>query len=387
MTQHKRILLSVGTRPEIIKMAPLYLELKKRGLSPLLLHTGQHDEMAKTLYTLWGITPDFEIELQRKPRGEHTCDLSSLSALLLEKISRVLLKANPDMVLVHGDTSTALATALAAFYQKRQIVHVEAGLRSGDEHHPFPEEKNRILIAQLAHVHFPPTKRAQKNLLREGIASDTIHMVGNTIVQATHLGAEMLENKGIMPPIVTTLSSQITNKKMVLVTAHRRENHGEGISNIAQAIATLLANNPDMVVVWPVHPNPVVKQHVQAMVANLPATSQARLHLTDPLDYPTLLWVLKNAWMVLTDSGGIQEEAVALQVPVLVLRETTERPEVIEAGAGLLVGTQVDNIVRTVGELQADSARYQSMRTSSNPFGDDLVAARICDILFGEMNI
>ena len=376
-----RILISVGTRPEIIKMVPVYFELQKRGLSPLWLHTGQHDEMARFLYKFWGITPDYEIELQRKPRDKNDCDLALLTALLLEKISRVLLEAKPDIVMVHGDTSTALATALAAFYQKRRIVHVEAGLRSGDEHHPFPEEKNRILIAQLAHMHFTPTVRSKDNLAGEGIASPTIHMVGNTIVQAIHLGAQMLDAKGIESPIITTLSRQALGKRMILVTAHRRENHGAGISNISQAVATLLANNPDLMVVWPIHPNPVVKERVGEVADNLPASSRARLHLTDPLDYPSLLWVLKHSWMVLTDSGGIQEEAVSLQVPLLVLRETTERPEVIDTGAGILVGTDVDRIVKTFEEVQADASCYQKMRVSDNPFGDDLVAARICDIM------
>jgi UDP-N-acetylglucosamine 2-epimerase len=421
MKSNPRILLSVGTRPEIIKMAPIYLELKQRGVAPLWLHTGQHDEMAQELYRLWQITPDYNIVLRRNVETVRSCDLASLSALLLEKTSSVLLEADPDVVMVHGDTSSALVMALAAFYQKRRIAHVESGLRSGNEYHPFPEEKNRMLIAQLAHMHFAPTIRAKKNLLAEGIAKSTIHMVGNTIVQATKLGAAMLNDASVKPmnvhavniqspekrlimhvvnttyigvanlskvtkksTIVDTLAHQIEGKSLLLVTAHRRENHDEGIANIARAVLELIKMNDDMIVVWPMHPNPKVQAKIKQIFSGLSIELLTRLHLTESLAYPTLLWILKHAWMVLTDSGGIQEEAVALRVPVLVLRETTERPEVIETGAGLLVGTDTNNIVHTVSELTKYSKRYQKMRASKNPFGDDLVAKRICDIILKE---
>ncbi len=396
MSTSTRILMSVGTRPEIIKMAPVYLELKERGVAPMWLHTGQHDDMAQELYKLWKITPDFNIELQRQPADPTNCDLSMLTALLLEKTSRVLIEANPSIVMVHGDTSSALAMALAAFYRKLTIAHIEAGLRSGDEYHPFPEEKNRMLITQLAHLHFAPTINSEANLLREGIAKEHIHTVGNTIVQATQMGAGMLSQMyvksasmgtkathhiGIQPSIITTLASQIQGKRLVLVTAHRRENHGEGISNIAQALIELLKSNEDMVVVWPMHPNPKVQNSIKTIFAHAPESLMERVHLTQPLGYSSLLWILKNAWITLTDSGGIQEEAVALNVPVLVLRETTERPEVVESGAGLLVGTNIQTIIDTVHQIHQDNARYLRMRSANNPFGDHLVAKRICDVV------
>lgn len=396
MNTKPRILISVGTRPEIIKMAPVYFELKNRGVEPLLLHTGQHDDMAQQLYKLWNITPDYCIELQRKALDPKICDLSALTSLLLEKTSGILMEAKPSMVMVHGDTSSALAMGLAAFYRQLKIAHVESGLRSSNEYHPFPEEKNRMLIAQLAHFHFAPTEKAKANLLKEGISADSIHMVGNTIVQATRLGASMLNKMQVTSlhvgvsgtaglqvksSVVTTLADQMIDKRLILVTAHRRENHDEGISNISKAVIQLLQAHQDLLVVWPMHPNPKVQDKIKNIFAGLPDEVMSRVHLTGPMEYPTLLWMLKNAWVVLTDSGGIQEEAVALNTPVLVLRETTERPEVVESGAGLLVGTDTNHIIEAVEALQADPERYQKMRTAINPFGDDLVAKRICDIL------
>ena len=385
------ILLSMGTRPEIIKMAPVYLELRKRGARPLLLHTGQHSDMATELYNLFGIVPDYHIDLKRDANSK-ALDLAELSSALLLECSKVLTRANPSIVLVHGDTSSALMMTLAAYYHKCKIAHIEAGLRSFDEHHPFPEEKNRILIGQMAHWHFAPTLRAKNNLRSEGIAGNTIFVVGNTIVQAAKLGAELLEAQrkkkaSSVPDLVDKLSKKSKGMRMVLVTSHRRENHEEGLRSIAKSMLELLRTQKDTLVVWPVHPNPKVKKIVEEEIGQLQGEIAERLYLTPPLSYPVLLWILKHSWVVLTDSGGIQEEAVSLNTPVLVLRKTTERPEVIEIGAGALVGTNSDRILSAIDTLKKNPPQYEAMRNVINPFGDEHVANAICNILLGTKSL
>lgn len=373
----QKFLISIGTRPEIIKMMPVYFELKKRGLQPILLHTGQHDEMATAFYKFFEVTPDYNINLDRQSlRGEYGDDLSALSSLLLKKISYVLFTANPSVVLVHGDTSSALISALAAFYQQREIAHIEAGLRSHNEYNPFPEEKNRVMIAKLARLHFAPTIRAKENLLAEGVEKSAIHVVGNTGVDAANLGVEKL---GVKKYIAD-------GKKLLLVTMHRRENLDGNIVSVAKAIVDLLQKYDDLVVVWSVHPNPKVKMAVHDILNKTAPVIAERINLTEPLDYPELLSILKNAWLVLTDSGGIQEESVALSTPVLILRETTERPEIIEVGAGILVGTNRENIVEQVEKLYNSEQLYNKMCNVKNPFGDGTAAVKICDILLGEKN-
>ena len=348
---NKKFLISIGTRPEIIKMMPVYFELQKRGLQPILLHTGQHDELATAFYKFFEVTPDYNILLDRESlRGEYGDDLSALSSLLLKKISYILFSVAPDIVLVHGDTSSAFISALAAFYQQREVAHIEAGLRSYNEYNPFPEEKNRVLIAKLARLHFAPTIRAKENLLAEGVKKSAIHVVGNTGVDAANLGIKKLENSAL-----TSRSDE--NKKLLLVTMHRRENLDGNIVSVAKAIVDLLEKHDDLTLVWSVHPNPKVKIAVHNILSKTAPAIAQRINLTEPLDYPTLLCMLKNSWLVLTDSGGMQEEAVALSTPVLVLRETTERPEIIEVGAGI-----------------------------KNPFGDGTAAVKICDILVGDKN-
>jgi len=385
------ILLSMGTRPEIIKMAPIYLELKARDVNVKLLHTGQHSDMATTLYNMFGIVPDYHIDLKREAlsSGPQPSDLASLSSTLLYECSKLLATINPFMVLVHGDTSSALMMTIAGHYHKCKIVHVEAGLRSHNEYHPFPEEKNRVLIAQLAHLHFAPTQRARNNLIREGISDENIHVVGNTIVKATQLGAELLEAHRRMlhpsgsPDLIGKLEVQKEGKRMVLVTTHRRENHEHGIRAIAQATIELLKKHKDMLIVWPLHPNPKVMSIVEGELASIDPELMKRLYLTKPLSYPVLLWVLKYSWVVLTDSGGIQEEAVSLGTPVLVLRKTTERQELIESGAGALVGADPERILGTIRALTDNPKQYAAMQNAPNPFGDPDVVHRICNILLG----
>lgn len=387
-----KVLLAMGTRPEIIKMAPVYFALRQQGLTPRLLHTGQHTDMAETLYDLFGITPDFQLDLRREAlpatndnEPPSHCALSLLGSALLQKVAHVLSQEEFSAVLVHGDTSSAFMAALAAFYKKLPIGHVEAGLRSHHEYNPFPEEKNRVLIGQLARWHFAPTEKACRNLLAEGITGQQVHVVGNTIVEAAEMGAQKLGDYRLRHPqdcaLVEALAPQLAQKKMVVVTMHRRENHGAQVRMVAQAVVELLRQHEDMLVVWPVHPNPVVKSAVHQVLCDLPQGMAERLHVCEPLNYPVLLWVLKHAWLALTDSGGIQEEAVAVKTPVLVLRDTTERPEVIETGAGLLVGTEKRNIVMQVNRLYYDAAQHASMCSATNPFGDGTTARRICEIL------
>ncbi|NDF12690.1 MAG: UDP-N-acetylglucosamine 2-epimerase (non-hydrolyzing) [Proteobacteria bacterium] len=387
-----RILLSMGTRPEIIKMAPVYLELKRRGVKPLLVHTGQHGDMAEALYDLFGMKPDVRIDLKREKKSikkrdsiAKACDLSELGSALLTECSKVLSKLQPTAVLVHGDTSSALMMALASYYFQLKIGHVEAGLRSFDEYHPFPEEKNRMLIGQLAHWHFAPTKRAVTNLQREGVHKRSIHLVGNTIVQAAHIGYERFKSSSKSEPLVEKLK-KMKGKRIVLLTAHRRENHKNGIHNIAKAVRGSLQKHKDLVVVWPVHPNPKVQEAVKAELGKASGEWASRLYLTEPQNYPVLLWILKHAWLVMTDSGGIQEEAVAMGAPVLVLRETTERMELIDVGAGKLVGSQTERLLSVVEELYTDASMYKQMKNKPNPFGDLKVAEKICDILLGSLH-
>lgn len=378
--QTNSFLLCMGTRPEIIKMAPVYHELVRRGARTSLLHTGQHKDLAQPMYDFFGIRPDFALHLNRTGNT-----LEHLSALLIEKIGNVLAQSAPRAVLVHGDTSSALMAAMAAFYHKIPVAHVEAGLRSGSRYDPFPEEMNRELISRLASWHFAPTQRAAENLKREGIAEERIYLVGNSIVDAVAITRQRLqENLDKPDPAFTALelpAKRAEGKRIILVTAHRRENWDGPIISVAKAVHTLVTTYPDALVVWPVHANPVVMQTVHSVLGKLPHSLSQRVLLTDPLSYPSLIDLLSQAWLVLTDSGGIQEEAVSLHVPIIVLRETTERPEIIDTGAGRLVGTQHDDIVRAVTSLWEEPDEYAAMKVARNPFGDGTASRRMVDAL------
>ena len=380
------ILISVGTRPEIIKMAPLFAELRRRGLPIAWVHTGQHRETADSLYRLFGIVPDHELRLVRA-----TDRLADLNAELLGRLSHLYEAVQPRAVLVHGDTTSTLASAQAAFYGGIPIGHVEAGLRTGNALEPFPEEKNRELTARLVRWHFAPTPGAAANLAREGIAGCGIHTVGNTGIDAALIARDRLDTllalgHPVLPERLEALRDD-DRRRMVLVTAHRRENWDGGIANIGRAVVRLLAAHHELDVVWPVHANPAVSETVHRVFEDLPVRLQARLFLTEPLDYPALLWCLRRSALALTDSGGIQEEGAALSVPVLVLRNTTERPELIAAGGGELVGTDEGRIVATVTRLLADDAGLARMREATNPFGDGRTSARVADILQRDLEL
>jgi len=361
-------------------MAPLYHELVRRGAKIALLHTGQHKDLAQPMYDFFGMQPDYSLHLNRT-----ASTLEHLSALLIEKIGQVLVQTTPRAVLVHGDTSSALMAALSAFYQKIPVAHVEAGLRSGDRYDPFPEEINRELITRLATWHFAPTPQAALNLMREGIAEDRIRMVGNSIVDAVAIAQQELKaDERRQVPLYADPqlpAKRLQGRRVILVTAHRRENWDGPILSVAKAIKTLITELPDTLVVWPVHANPIVMQTVHSVLGKLPKKLAQSVLLVDPLSYPVLIDLLSKAWLVLTDSGGIQEEAASLHAPILVLRETTERPELIEVGAGRLVGTRHDDIVDAVRSLWNNPDEYATMKVARNPFGDGTAAAQMVEAL------
>ncbi|KQW24495.1 MULTISPECIES: non-hydrolyzing UDP-N-acetylglucosamine 2-epimerase [unclassified Acidovorax] len=378
----------LGTRPEIIKMAPLHRELKLRGHRVVVLHTGQHAEVAEVLYRFFDMGPDLRLALERR-----TPRLGDLTALLLEGVDRLVDETQPDVVLVQGDTTSALVGALSGYYNDKPVAHIEAGLRTGTRE-PFPEEKNRELIARLAHWHFAPTARTRDNLLREGIADACISVVGNTVIDAARWTQERLQtnassapsvlpsgSSSVVPAMVAEFLDQQINQRLLLVTAHRRENWGDPIRNIATAIGQLLAAHGDLVVVWPLHPNPAVSQAVRPVIDALPDDLRQRVCLTEPMDYPALISLLQRCYFTLTDSGGIQEEASALRRPVLIARDSTERQELVEAGGAVLVGTDIRRMVTEAARLLRDDGAYRSMQLESSPFGDGHTAQHIADRL------
>jgi UDP-N-acetylglucosamine 2-epimerase len=372
-------LLCMGTRPEIIKMAPVYHALRATGDAVGVLHTGQHDTMAWPLYRFFDMQPDHSVVLTRARDG-----LAHLAAELLGGIGDYLAASTPRALLVHGDTLSAFAAATAGFFARIPVGHVEAGLRTHTRYDPFPEEKNRELIGRLATLHFAPTAEARENLLHEGIDSGDIVVTGNTVVDATRLAlARLDEDDSLVDADVTRFLATHAGRRVVLVTAHRRENWGDGIRGIAAAVARIVQANPDVAVVWPVHANPTVANDVAVGLGALDPLTAKQLLLTAPLDYPSLIAVLRRSWLTLTDSGGIQEEAVSLGVPILVLRETTERPEILAAGFGRLVGTAPEVITAAFGALVQDPRAHTAMRCApgASPFGDGRAAQRICEAL------
>ena len=370
------VLLCMGTRPEIIKMAPVYRALAAGPIRPVVVHTGQHGEMAWELYRFFGMVPDHALALERERPT-----LGHLSARLLDGLDRVIAAEAADAVLVHGDTSSALAAAMAAFYAGVPVGHVEAGLRSGDLDDPFPEEMNRTLIGRIARWHFAPTPGAVGHLRDEGVAEHAIALVGNTVVDAVQYGLDALADRDAppdgMPP---DAEAWLDGADLALVTMHRRENWGAPIADVAQAVAETARDHPGLRFLWPVHPNPAVREAVERGIAR-GGGAGGRVRLTGPLSYPALLCALRRSWLVLTDSGGIQEEAAALDRPVLVLRQTTERPEVIEAGGGALIGPSGRSVRAWVQELAANDEAHAAFAGAANPYGDGLTGRRIADLM------
>lgn len=369
----KDVLVVCGTRPEIIKMAPVYHALaRSKTLRPVLLHTGQHTDLATPLYRFFDLHVDHLLELRRdKPT------LARLSELLLGQCADVIEAAKPSAVLVHGDTSSAAMAALAAFYSQVPVGHVEAGLRTYDKYSPFPEEMNRSLIGRMADWHYAPTARAARALYAEGIAQERVLTTGNTVIDAALWTAKTAAQS--VPAFVeqTALQRRLQGMELTLVTAHRRENWGDGLAQIAHAVADWLESNPKAFVVWPLHANPAVARPVRQVLQERLGEQHPRLVLCEALDYVPLVWLLQHSHLVLTDSGGIQEEATAFGTPVLILRDCTERPEVLEAGAGALVGANRERIRSELALLREQPTRLEHMRHAGNPFGDGEAAPRI----------
>lgn len=356
-----RIACVIGTRPEAVKMAPVVLALKAQPWADVrVVATAQHRHMLDQVLQVFGIAPDVDLDLMQPNQ-----DLTQLTARMLLAMDGVLKDEQPGAVLAQGDTTTVMVTALASFYRNIPFGHVEAGLRTGDMRRPFPEEMNRVLAGHMARWHFAPTSGSRANLLREGIADDTIHVTGNTVIDALHTMAARTPAAPVTP-----------GRRLVLVTAHRRESFGAPFVDICTAIRTLVDRNEDIEVVYPVHPNPNVKGVVDEMLAHHP-----RISLIAPLDYQPFVAMMKAAHLILTDSGGVQEEAPALGKPVLVLREETERPEAVEAGVVQLVGTNRERIIEAAQKLLDDEAAYRAMAKGVSPYGDGHAARRIVDVL------
>ena len=371
MTAPKRILTIFGTRPEAIKLFPLVhaLEGDERFDSRVCV-SGQHRGMLDQVLEISGVKPHHDLDLMQPDQT-----LDALTARLLTGLGSVMDKEQPDWVVVQGDTATAMAGALAAYYRKIPVAHVEAGLRSGNIYHPWPEEVNRKIIGDIAALHCAPTDTSKAALLAEKKEPGTVHVTGNTVIDALQWVAAKIEEKPQLAQGLSDLEKRFAHKRIIGVTTHRRENFGDGMQAIADAIRRLAAR-PEVAVIFPVHLNPNVRAVMDQALGDVDDVA-----MIEPLDYPHFARLLDIADMMLTDSGGVQEEAPALGKPVLVMRETTERPEGIEAGTAMLVGTDADTIVSQANRLLDDQDAYLAMARAHNPFGDGKSAARICDLL------
>lgn len=364
-----KTLVIFGTRPEAIKLAPLIKRIQQDAEFELsVCVTAQHRQMLDQVLNLFDIVPDFDLDLMQKGQ-----DLTDLTARMLTALKPIFAEVQPDMVLVHGDTTTSFAAALSGFYHKVSVVHIEAGLRTGNRFSPFPEETNRHLTGVLADFHFAPTETAKRNLLREGVAENRIWVTGNTVIDALFNALRKIRQN---PPLADELAARYPflekGKKMMLVTGHRRENFGAGFEQICEAVVELAARYPLLQIVYPVHLNPNVREPVNRLLGTAP-----NIFLLEPQDYLPFIYLMDKAHLILTDSGGIQEEAPALGKPVLVMRAVTERPEAVEAGTVRLVGTDKTLIISEVERLLSDKKAYQTMAQAKNPYGDGQACERI----------
>ncbi|ATS11313.1 UDP-N-acetylglucosamine 2-epimerase (non-hydrolyzing) [Porphyromonas gingivalis] len=381
----KKVMLVFGTRPEAIKMAPLVKEFQARAneFDTIVCVTGQHREMLKQVLELFDIKPDYDLEIMKEGQ-----DLYDVTTRVLLGMREVLKKTKPDVVLVHGDTTTSTAAALAAFYQQIPVGHVEAGLRTHNIYSPWPEEMNRQLTGRMASYHFAPTELSRKNLLAEGIATDRIFITGNTVIDALQQVVTRVKGNADLRNEVSRKLLQFgydvnrleAGRRLVLITGHRRENFGEGFLNICRAIQTLSKRFPEVDFVYPMHLNPNVRKPIREIFGdNLGGLDN--LFFIEPLEYLQFVTLMDRSSIVLTDSGGIQEEAPGLGKPVLVMRDTTERPEAVKAGTVKLVGTDYNQIVDNVEKLLTDNAAYAEMSRANNPYGDGKACSYIADAL------
>ncbi|MGX9738980.1 non-hydrolyzing UDP-N-acetylglucosamine 2-epimerase [Pseudocitrobacter corydidari] len=368
-----KVLTVFGTRPEAIKMAPLVHALARDPhFEAKVCVTAQHREMLDQVLNLFSIVPDYDLNIMSPGQG-----LTEITCRILEGLKPVLESFKPDVVLVHGDTTTTAAASLAAFYQRIPVGHVEAGLRTGNLYSPWPEEANRTLTGHLAMYHFAPTETSRQNLLKENIADTRIFVTGNTVIDALFwVRDRVLSNETLRNELSQRYPFLANGKKMILVTGHRRESFGRGFEHICHALAEIAATHPDVQIVYPVHLNPNVSEPVNRILGHV-----ENVILIEPQDYLPFVWLMNHAWLILTDSGGIQEEAPSLGKPVLVMRDATERPEAIDAGTVRLVGTDSRRIVEEVSRLLHDENEYQAMSRAHNPYGDGQACERILSAL------
>lgn len=365
-------LIIFGTRPEAIKMAPLVIEFKKHTeiFETKVCVTGQHREMLDQVLDFFEIKADYDLDLMKPNQN-----LYSLTADIITELKPVLEDFSPDYVFVHGDTTTTMASSIASFYSGARVCHVEAGLRTHDKRSPFPEEINRQVAGRIADYHFAPTIQSKQNLLSEGILDKNILVTGNTVIDALLDSSLKVEN--INNEEINFLKELVRNdKKIILVTGHRRENHGQGFINICEALKMIALNHNDVQIIYPVHLNPNVQKPVRDILSDI-----KNVNLIDPIAYPAFVWLMSKSYMIITDSGGVQEEAPSLGKPVLVMRDTTERPEAVKAGTVILVGTNKEKIVFEVNTLLTDKEKYNSMTELHNPYGDGKACERIVEFI------
>ena len=369
---YKKVLIVFGTRPEAIKMIPVVQALaNSRGIDSKVCVTAQHRQMLDQVLNLFEVRPDFDLDLMAPGQ-----DLTDVTVKVLKGMHSVFDCWLPDIVLVHGDTTTTVATALASYYRQIKVGHVEAGLRTGDKYAPWPEEMNRKLTGAVSDIHFAPTETARQNLLREGVAEELIHVTGNTVVDALiNVSGKIAQNSKLNNELSEKFSFLNPSRKLILITGHRRENFGQGFENICNALSRI-AQRDDVELIYPVHLNPNVQEPVRRILENCP-----RIHLLEPQDYLPFVYLLNRAYIVITDSGGIQEEAPSLGKPVLVMRDVTERPEAVHAGTVKLVGVDSEKIFFETTRLLDDAEEYERMSRAHNPYGDGKSAARIAKIL------
>lgn len=367
----KKALIVFGTRPEAIKMAPLVKEFKKSTeVETKVAVTGQHREMLDQVLEFFEITPDYDLSLMKPNQN-----LYNLTGEVITGMKPILEEFQPDYVFVHGDTTTTMAAGIAGFYAGAKVCHVEAGLRTHNLNSPFPEEMNRQVAGRVSSFHFAPTDKSQANLLQENVAEDSILVTGNTVIDALFESSKRVES--LNNEEVTALKNEVDlSKRIVLVTGHRRENHGQGFINICAALKEIAIKNPDVEIVYPVHLNPNVLKPVNELLGEV-----SNIHLVKPLSYPSFVWMMNQAYMIITDSGGVQEEAPSLGKPVLVMRDTTERPEAVDAGTVILVGTDKNKIVKEAQGLLDDKEKYNSMSALHNPYGDGKACERIVEFI------
>jgi UDP-N-acetylglucosamine 2-epimerase (non-hydrolysing) len=367
----KKNLIIFGTRPEAIKMAPLVKQFQKEvKFETKVCVTAQHRVMLDQVLDFFEIKPDYDLDLMKPNQNLH-----SLTADIIIGLKPILDEYQPDYVYIHGDTTTTMAASIAAFYSGAKVCHVEAGLRTQNKYSPFPEEINRQVTGRIADYHFAPTLQSKRNLLKENVAASSIVITGNTVIDALIQSSEKVNT--IENSEIDRLKAIIDiSKKLILVTGHRRENHGQGFINICEALKEIVLTNNDVQIIYPVHLNPNVKEPVHRILGGINS-----IHLIDPLAYPAFVWLMNQSYLIITDSGGVQEEAPSLGKPVLVMRDTTERPEAVEAGTVILVGTNKDVIVKECQDLLNNAKRYQNMSALHNPYGDGKASQRIAEYI------